>query len=330
MTRLAVVGLASIGSRYAQWLAELLGAEVAVYDTDAQRLAHAVKDRTARGYDSFSHLLRDFRPGGVIVATPPDAHVDVAQDALRSGAQVLVEKPLAHDLLAARRLLQEAIARPGRLGVVCNMRFHPGPQAIRQHLPRLGNVLFARAHFGHRLSQMRPAGTAMGAYASSAARGGGAILDCIHEIDLQQWLLGRARLEHADCAQIGPDRIDAEDWAELVLSFAGGQRAALHLDLLQRHKRRGWEVVGTDGALCWSSEGRSPERLEVWFRSHDEKILLLAQEDVDDVAAYRQMLECFALGVDAGAIDPALQTPEEALAALEIALAARAGMPVAA
>src|SRR5690606_4209049 len=105
------------------------------------------------------------------------------------------EKPIAATLADAEKVLNFAEKLGRRAWVVCNMRFHKGIKAVQENLSLVGKILFARAHFGHRLSQMRPTG--LNVYASNASEGGGVILDCIHEIDYLQWFFGEVNTTRA-------------------------------------------------------------------------------------------------------------------------------------
>ena len=51
------------------------------------------------------------------------------------------------------------------------------------------------------------------------------IMDHVHDIDLLIWLLGDLNLVHSWTGQIGPDKIYAEDYADLHLTTDSGCRA---------------------------------------------------------------------------------------------------------
>jgi predicted dehydrogenase len=53
--------------------------------------------------DSWQSLI-DGRPDGVVICTPPDTHIEIAQFALERGIPVLIEKPLALSLAQAKQL----------------------------------------------------------------------------------------------------------------------------------------------------------------------------------------------------------------------------------
>ena len=87
-----------------------------------------------------------------------------------------------------------------------------------------------------------------------------------------------------------------------------------------RQKRRGLEIIGTDGNLSWLSAGKNPEQCTVQFDTNDIHELLVEDLDVDSNAEYLAMLQRFLEG-DVSE----LQTINESIRSLELALRARAG-----
>jgi len=308
--RVGVIGCGSIGSKYVGWFRDL-GVCVVACDSELDRLDVAGHNGATVLVSSIDAMLES-GVEKVLIATPPASHSTLAVRALGAGLDVLIEKPLAPDSLDAQAISMAAAGSNGKAWVVCNMRFHPGIQCIQDNLSRIGKPLFARAHFGHLLSQMRPAN--LGKYAADSSVGGGVILDCIHEFDYLRWLFGPIVEAHTFAARIGPEQIEAEDYANIRLFHAGGCHAELHLDFLMRWKRRGLEVHGTEGSLIWSSEGKSPEQCAVRFTEFGREDLLLNDSAVDPSSPYLAMLKCFISGSDK------LQTLGEACDVLEVAL----------
>jgi predicted dehydrogenase len=311
--KIVVVGCGSIGSRYVRLLNDL-GVQVIACDSDPERF-EAFKDLkdiiTVTNLDD----ALSTQPDRMIVATPPNAHADIACAGFEAGVDVLIEKPIASTLEDARRIVDTARRLGCSAWVVCNMRFHDGPQTLKHYMKKIGTPLFARVHFGHRLSQMRPVGTNV--FASSKDEGGGVILDCIHEIDYLRWFFGEVDTVDSWVGQIGPDKIDAEDYAEINLLFKSGVRVALHLDFIMRRKRRGAEIIGTEGNLHWNSEGRAPENCTVSFADDKGESILLHNPEVDPNVSYIRMLqELLGNGQN-------LQSASDGMRALSVALKAR-------
>lgn len=308
--KVGVVGCGSIGRRYVQWLHKL-GCNVAVHDTDSDKLAGLAPD-----VEVFTDWEAYLACGveKAVVATPPQNHVGPAVPLLERGADLLVEKPMAATLEDAEIVTQTAKRLGRSVWVVCNMRFHPGVKAIRGLLAEIGRPLSVRAYFSHRLAQMRPAG--LNVYAASANEGGGVILDCIHEFDYLQWLFGPVTGIRGWCGRIGDDPIEADDVADIQMQFRNECHATMHLDFLSPLKRRGLEIIGSETTAVWLSSGRDPEVCEVVVGNNEDVRVACHVPSVNGQQPYKEMLERFLMDGDG------LQTATEACASLRAALAA--------
>jgi predicted dehydrogenase len=191
--RVAIVGAGLIGTKRAGVLGqdELVG----VYDVDdaaARRLAQSFETAAAGSLDELWALTPDV----VIVAVPHHLLAENAIAALGAGAHVLVEKPAG---IGVRQIdaIAEAAASAGRLVKVgFNHRFHPAiARAVTEaRSGRFGEVMFARARYGHggRLGyekewRMRP-----------ELSGGGELIDQgMHLLDIFYWVLGPLPLHSA-------------------------------------------------------------------------------------------------------------------------------------
>jgi predicted dehydrogenase len=125
VTRVAVVGTGAIAETHLACLGSLPGVEVVgVADLSPAR-AEATAERfgVARWYADSATMLADARPDAVHVTTPPNAHVDIGLDALRAGAHVVVEKPVAPTYEGWTRLRDEARMRGLHLVENQNYRF---------------------------------------------------------------------------------------------------------------------------------------------------------------------------------------------------------------
>jgi predicted dehydrogenase len=100
---------------------------VGVFDP-APEATEGIRDRfpfVERVFSTLDELLGDDEVEIVDVATRPDVRPDLIQQALDAGKHVLAQKPLALDLPAARRLVDEAEERGLRLAVNQNGRWSP-------------------------------------------------------------------------------------------------------------------------------------------------------------------------------------------------------------
>lgn len=98
-------------------------------------------------------LLANAEVDAVYIALPHHLHRDFYLRALRSGKDLLAEKPFGADLEAARAVADEAEKLGRFVRVSSEMPFWPGAQRVwkmlSEHLDSLGRVLEVRAGFHH-------------------------------------------------------------------------------------------------------------------------------------------------------------------------------------
>jgi predicted dehydrogenase len=230
-----------------------LGVEsLALVETDPLRRSESSKELGIVGFSDLRSGL-DLGPDFVILATPTHLHMQQALEIVREGFDLFVEKPLSHssdDLTELAEIVQQK-----RLVsmVACNMRFHPGPAKVKELLSenRLGKILFARIHAGSYLPEWRPGTDYRENYATREETGGGCILDCIHEIDLACWYLGKVHEVHCLAAHLSSLETTTEDVAAITCRHQSGAISEIHLDYVQRTYERGCQIVGEGGSVFW-------------------------------------------------------------------------------
>ena len=147
--RIAVVGVGEFGRNHVRVVGQSERAElVAIVDTNSARAAEVA---SANGCAALS----DFRPlagkvDAAIVAVPTSAHAEVGCSLIKSGIDVLVEKPIAPDLASADQLIRAAESHGRILQVGHLERFNPAVIALERvaRLPLFFEI--------HRLSVFSP------------------------------------------------------------------------------------------------------------------------------------------------------------------------------
>jgi predicted dehydrogenase len=194
----------------------------------------------------------DWQPAIVFIASPTQFHLTQTLVAARHGCDVFIEKPLSHTATFVDELIRELRDR-GLISLVgCNMRFHPGPATVKRLLVEgaAGEIISARLKTGSYLPDWRPGTNYRDSY-SASAEWGGAILDCIHEIDLSCWLFGAARLSAAAWRPATTLDLRTDGVAELLLEHECGIVSSVHLNFMQRDYERTCEVIGSEGTIRW-------------------------------------------------------------------------------
>jgi len=201
--RVAVIGAGSFGRHHLRILSKSPNAQLAgVVDNSADRASAAAAEYGCPVFASPEELAGKI--DAAVVAVPTSAHAEVGCALLENGIDVLVEKPIAHDLASARRLV-EAAGRRGRILQVGHLeRFNPGVAALKKmvRLPLFFEI--------HRLSLFSPRSLDVDV-----------VLDLmIHDLDIVLDLVGKMPEEiRAAGISILSDKVDI---ANVRLAFPGG------------------------------------------------------------------------------------------------------------
>jgi predicted dehydrogenase len=253
----AVLGAGSIGLRHLKNLLSLGVERLVCFEPDPARrelVAQEVPVTCLAELDTVWAL----EPTVVIVAAPTDSHIPLALATARHGAHVFIEKPLSHSTDGLEILDAEASQKGLVTMVGCNMRFHPGPATVRRLLEEkaVGTLLCARLQTSSFLPRWRPEQDYRKSY-SASPDSGGAILDCIHEIDLASWYFGPGVVLASATLPASSLGLTTDGAAEILISHDSGVLASVHLNFMQRDYRRGCQIAGTHGTIYWDFAMRS-------------------------------------------------------------------------
>ena len=293
--------------------------EVTAYDPLPARRA-AVREDFGISVPESLEAVWDFRPEVAVIATPPGDHIVSAGEAVRRGCHVLIEKPLAPGLEGVSELCTDVDRQRTQAMVACNMRFHPGPAAVKRLLSEgtIGSPVAARLYAGSYLPRWRPGQDYRQSYTASPDEGG-AVLDCIHEIDLVLWYLGPARLQGALTIPAEILGLETEGLAEILLQHASGAVSNVHLNFVQREYRRGCQIIGARGTLAWDFGSQAVQRFDGDGRLAEE---IPEPPGWELNQMYLDELQYFLEAAESGR--PAMNCMSEAMETLRIALEVRA------
>jgi len=252
--RLGIIGMGNIGRHHAGYLLEGKVARcqlVAVASTSPGKLA----DYAAKGlkvYGDGPELIRSGTVDAVLVATPHYQHTPLGIAAFEHGLHLMVEKPIAAHKADAERLVA-AHGRNSRLvfGGMFQLRVEPRYETIRGLIRggELGEMV--RVNWVN-TDWFR--GEAY--YASSAWRatwrgeGGGVLLNqCLHNLDILQWLLGPPARVRGFCQFGRFHQIEVEDNVTAYLEWSNGATGVFVSSTGEAPGVNRLELVGTRGTL---------------------------------------------------------------------------------
>jgi predicted dehydrogenase len=286
--RVGVLGRGFMGGTHRKALGEIPGVEIV----------------TACDKDS---LIADPNVDAIDICLPTHLHAPVAVEALRSGKNVLVEKPMALQVAPCKRMIAEASQQNRALMVAHVVRFFPAYAALREILTS-GRIGSARSAVFRR----RCGTPGWGAWLTDPKQSGGGVFDLlIHDMDLCLNLFGKPEKVSATGYDAPADGVDV---VTAVLHYGTGFTAVI---------TGGWyhpksypfsmeyTVVAEKGTVEYSSLGRPPA-----LYCSDGEVEALAMPEQD---GYKAEIEYFLKCCRSGD-RPILCPPEESADAVGLAL----------
>jgi predicted dehydrogenase len=147
--RIAVAGAGSFGRNHLRVIHESQRVELAgVFDLDSGRAAQAASTYGCPAFEGLEELAAS--SDAAVVATPTVTHAAIGVRLMELGLDVLVEKPIAHDVASARSLVETAVHCGKILQIGHLERFNPAVIALAAVI---GKPLFFEVH---RLSEFTP------------------------------------------------------------------------------------------------------------------------------------------------------------------------------
>jgi predicted dehydrogenase len=173
--RAGLVGLGMMGRHHSRVLQSLPGVELVAIVDPVQEPQRPAGVPILRDIGQLVELGVDL----CVLATPTSTHSELGLTLAEAGVPTLIEKPLAHDPVAAERIASAFEAR-GLIGCVGHIeRYNPALQNMRQRLAanELGNVfqVFTRRQ---------------GPFPARIADSGVVLDLATHDIDLTAWVTG--------------------------------------------------------------------------------------------------------------------------------------------
>jgi UDP-N-acetyl-2-amino-2-deoxyglucuronate dehydrogenase len=292
----AVIGCGKVAHIHAEALRKIPESEfVAVCGRDAAKARAFGERHGARPFTSIEEMVGT-GVQAVVVATPHPAHASVATAALRAGAHVIVEKPLASSLEDCDAMIATARAAGRTLAMISQRRLYAPTRRVRDAIDagKLGRpVLGTVTMLGWRDEAYYRADPWRGRW---EGEGGGVLVNqAPHQIDLLQWFMGDVEELYGAWANLNHPYIEVEDTSVAVLRFRGGALGNIVVSNSQDpalfgrvwvHGSNGATVgVQTDGGamfIAGLSSVTEPPINDVWkVRGEEGELARWQKEDAD-------------------------------------------------
>ena len=222
--RAGIIGCGKVGPFHAAAYQKIENCELcAVYDVQEERAQAFAEKYNAKAYTSIEKMIKDSGLDVVSICTPHPLHRAAAVEALRCGANIAVEKPLASSLEDCDAILEAAKEHNAIGTAICQRRFFPPSMRIRKAIDegKIGKPILGTVNmYGWR---------DMAYYASDPWRGtwkgeGGGVLvnQAPHQLDLLLWYMGEIEELYGMWDTLNHPGLEVEDTAIAVIRFKNG------------------------------------------------------------------------------------------------------------
>ena len=303
MIRIGVIGCGNQGQNHLRAIKELApqAAEVsAISEVNEERL------EGAKALWPQASVYRDYKEifsgGGldmVIVATMPNIHLEVTRFALKAGAHVLCEKPLALNLQEVESILETADRVGKSIQIGLQRRYWPSSLYLRElvNSGEVGKPVLAKVWGNH----LKPPW--WGPHYNGSLSGGGVLASTIvHSLDLAMWVGGTPNpvTVSASMGRLFPHKrgplasaevassYDVEDYLTAFVRFDDGSTYFLDGNWCSEGgDAHGFELITTKGTLVnrplsvmLDEDGSVVDRTPQ-IDTKDEKALAVQHQDAD-------------------------------------------------
>ena len=335
--RVAVIGAGSIAKySHVPGFQRLANCEVvALCDVNEARAGELAAEMKVPGvYGNAERMLAELHPDIVVVATPNAFHKPMSVAALKAGAHVLCEKPLALTYGDAQEMFAVAAQQQRILTVGTHLRFSAPMQAAKAHVDA---GFFGKIYAARTVWQRRNGIPGFGSwFTNHDLAGGGSLLDIgIHALDRALYLMGYPEpvaVSGATFAEFGPRgmglggwgsdiqrpapgaRYDVDDFSWAMVRFANGAVLTLQVAWASNFPEvLTTELFGTEGGAQISGW----EGMELFTMMNGQEVSIRNQPPSERGSSYFKLIENFVRRIE-GDERADIPTPAQALADVRI------------
>ena len=188
--RVAFIGAGGIAGTHMRYYKEMSDVDmVAMADINKAGMERwATQYGIPDAFTDYNDMLKKVKPDAVSVCTPNGMHAPATIAALKAGAHVIVEKPLAMNASEGKQMLDAAKRAKRKLVIGFQQRFDAKAQFLKNAVDagQFGNVLFAR------VQALRRRGIPnWGVFGRKDLQGGGPMIDIgVHALEVTHYVMG--------------------------------------------------------------------------------------------------------------------------------------------
>jgi len=247
--KLGIIGFGRIAAAHANSILDLHDSVelTAVATRQAEKQKNiSEKFGTKKFYSEYHELLNDQEIDAAIVCLPNYMHHQVCLEAARAKKHILVEKPMAMNVMETDDMIKAAQENKISLMVAQSRRFSDAMMKIREKMvAEIGPPFRIDINFLVNFPQP-PTDWWM-----SAEKAGGLVtlLQGSHSVDTVFWLLNKMPSTIFSISRSRNPQWEGEDEVTIVLGFNSGELATIHLSLNTSPYLHETTIVGPKGTI---------------------------------------------------------------------------------
>ena len=288
MIKTGIIGCGKVAHLHAQALRHLNHADFrAVCSRDQHKVKSFSDKYKVKGYHHVGDMVAENEMDLAIICTPHPAHAKPAIEAMKAGAHVLIEKPMASNLADCDAILNMSAKTGRKIGVVSQRRWYPSVKRMKQAIedgkigqPALGTILM----LGWRDRNYYDSDGWRGTWQDE---GGGVLVNqAPHQLDILLWMMGEIDELYGTWANLNHEYIEVDDTALAIIRFKNGALGNIVVSNSQKpgiygkvhvHGTCGASVgVQTDGGAMFIAGMTSitePAITDIWSITGEEHLL---------------------------------------------------------
>lgn len=242
-------------------------------------------------FTDYKTMINNMKIDVVTIAAESGYHADIAIWCMEYGVNVIVEKPMAMSVEAADKMIEMSEKNNVKLCVCHQNRFNPAVQKLRETIEkdRFGKIIngTARILWNRNMEYYRQA-----PWRGTTKLDGGCLMNqCIHDIDLLQWMMcSDVESVYAQKGTYIHD-IEGEDFGAIVIRFKNGAIGIIegNVCVYPKNLEETLSIFGEKGTVVIG--GLAVNKIETWRfadgdREEEEKLKQWQIEEPDTVYGY--------------------------------------------
>jgi predicted dehydrogenase len=259
--RLGVIGLGNIAKQHIDNVLNKHTQQCQITAVCSRSQSDYAQQIGAQHFSDYRALIDSDCVDAVLIATPTLSHFEIAQYALQKQLHVMLEKPIGLSSYEGEQLLKLASSQT-KFAVMLNQRTDPTFSKIKQIVDSgiLGNITrthwtmtnWFRPEIYFQVSDWR---------ATWKGEGGGLLVNqCIHNLDIFQWICGMPSAVTAFCEFGKYHQIEVEDEVTAYLRYSNQATGVFVGSTGEAPGVNRFDVIGDKGSLHFDS-GRLTQKL---------------------------------------------------------------------